>query len=84
MSDERVARHRVGDVEGYVCERCDAHQTMVELDDARAWKPIEGGYYASVDGPFHPPLAPTLYRCKHCGWETTTPRRDTGPWAEQA
>lgn len=83
MPEDRVARHRAGETDVYVCERCDAHRTMVELDDARLWKPIEGGYYALVDpGEVDPPIAPTLYRCKSCGWETTKPRRDTGPWAE--
>ena len=74
--------HWAGEVDGYVCEQCDAHRTMIYKTDARLWKEIGGGNYASVDpGEVDPPLAPAVYICKSCRWETTEPRKDTGPWA---
>jgi hypothetical protein len=84
MAEDRVAGHRAGETDVYVCEQCDTHRTMVVLDDARLWKPLgTSGYYASVDpGEVDPPIAPTLYRCHSCGWETTKPRRDTAPLAD--
>jgi len=85
MPDDHVERRYIGEVEGYVCERC-THRTMARLDDARRWEPveIEGQPHAAreVPEPLDPPAAPTLFRCKSCGWETTKPRRDTGPWAD--
>jgi hypothetical protein len=83
VAEKPPARHRVEEVEGYVCERCDTHRTMPYYTDERLWKPIAGGYYASVDpGEVDPPLAPARYVCNSCGWETSEPRKDTGPWAD--
>ena len=87
MVDERAARIRLEDVEGFVCEgACDSHQTMAQLDDARRWeaihKPGEAQALRLITEPLEPPAAATLYRCKRCGWETTNPRTDSGPWAD--
>ena len=87
MADERVARIRLEDGEGFVCEgACGSPQTMAQLDDARRWeaihKPGEAQALRLITEPLNPPAAPTLYRCKRCGRETTKPRTGTGPWAD--